>query len=94
MINQSIVNLNDIKDYSAQKPDLISKENINGVDVYTINNQSFKVLVSVKDEKRCFICIDINNIGYNLFEMKRIKTFLLGLNILAVSAISAGYSIL
>ncbi|MDD6272706.1 MAG: hypothetical protein PUA90_04225 [bacterium] len=67
IINDSIVTLNEIELLSAQRSDLIKKSINNGVEIYTVFNQDFKVLCSLQNDGIYYLYTNISELEKNYY---------------------------
>ncbi len=75
LINNMIVSLNEIEELYKYRPDIVLKNERNGVKVYTIVGQEFKVLTSTNNDGIHYLCSSIVNLDKNSYGYdKLIKT--------------------
>lgn len=67
LINNQIVTIDDLEMLSQTNPSIVSKEDRDGVDVYTVNDQDFKVLYSNNDGDGIYFCEDISSLKRNYY---------------------------
>ena len=67
IINYNIVGINDIIELYKDSPDIVKYENKDGVDVYTVVGQDFKVLCSVNDDGVNYKFINVSNMSLNSY---------------------------
>lgn len=67
LINSQIVSLSEIKLLYNQKKDIVSYENKDGVEIYTIINQDFKVLSSSNNDGIHYLCDNVSNFQKNSY---------------------------
>ena len=67
LINNQIVSLDEIKDLYVARPDIVIKNQREGVDVYTIVGQDFNVLCSTNDDGIHYMCINVSKIDKNVY---------------------------
>lgn len=67
IINDSIVTLSEIELLSSQRSDLVSKEIKDGIEVYTIHNQDFKVLCSAENDGIYYLYTNISDLEKNYY---------------------------
>lgn len=75
IINDQIVTLDEIEMLYIDSPDIVKKENMDGVVVYTIYNQDFKILCSYTNDGTHYACMNISDLEKNCYGYnKLIKT--------------------
>lgn len=75
IINDQIVTLDEIEMLYIDSPDIVKKENMDGVTVYTIYNQDFKILCSYTNDGTHYACMNISDLEKNCYGYnKLIKT--------------------
>ncbi len=67
LINKTIVSLNEIKELYEERPDIVMKNERDGVLVYTIVGQDFRVLYSLTDDGINFKCKNVTEITKNVY---------------------------
>ena len=73
LINSTIVSLIEIEDLCDSRPDIVTKNSKNGVDVYTITGQDFKVLCSINDDGIHYLCTNVTNLDKNVYGYSRLE---------------------
>lgn len=75
IINDQIVTLDEIEMLYIDSPDIVKKENMDGVVVYIIYNQDFKILCSYTNDGTHYACMNISDLEKNCYGYnKLIKT--------------------
>ena len=67
IINDNIVTINDIIELYNESPDVVKYENKNGVDIYTVVGQDFKVLCSANDDGINYRYVNVSSLGLNSY---------------------------
>ena len=67
LINSEIVSFSEIEDLYESRPDIVIKSNKNGVDIYTIVGQDFRVLCSLKDDGVHYMCTNVTKLDKNCY---------------------------
>ena len=76
LINNEIVSIEEIESLYVERPDMVMKNSRNGVDVYTVVGQDFRILCSTNDDGINYACTNVvslekNVYGYNFMENDR-----------------------
>lgn len=72
LINNQVVSLQEIEDLYASRPDIVLKNEKDGVEVFTIVGQDFKVLCSTNDDGIHFVCTNVTNLEKNSYGYSRL----------------------
>ena len=67
LINNEIVSIDEIEDLYLNRPDIVIKSNRDGVTIYTIIGQDFRVLCSNKDDGIHYMCTNVNKLEKNQY---------------------------
>lgn len=67
LINNEIVSLEEIEELYLNRPDIVIKNSIDGVEVYTIIGQDFRVLCSSKDDGVHYMCLNVTSLEKNAY---------------------------
>ena len=74
LINNTIVSLNEIEELYNERPDIVMKNNKDGVEVYTIVGQDFKVLCSLNDDGIHYSCENVTKLEKNVYGYSSINS--------------------
>ena len=74
LINNTIVSLEEIEDLYNERPDIVLKNTKNGVDVYTIVGQDFKVLYSLTDDGIHYGVTNVSLLEKNMYGYSRLES--------------------
>lgn len=75
LINEQIVTLDEIEMLYIDSPDMVKKSNEDGLVIYTIINQDFKILSSYTNDGTHYACLNISDLEKNCYGYdKLIKT--------------------
>lgn len=72
LINNQVVALSEIEDLYNSRPDIVLKNKREGVDVYTIINQDFKILCSENDDGSTYDCLSVSTLDKNVYAYDRL----------------------
>ena len=72
LINYSIVSLNDIEDFYNSRPDIVIKNMRDGVEIYTIIEQDFKVLTSTSNDGITYNYSNISELQNNSYAYNKL----------------------
>lgn len=72
IINKEIVNLEDIENLYIARPDMVLKNDKDGVIVYTIMGQDFRVLCSLNDDGIHYNCVNVSELDKNSYGYNRL----------------------
>ena len=67
LINNEIVSLEEIEELYMSRPDIVIKNNRDGVSIYTIVGQDFRVLCSSKDDGVHYMCLNVTDLEKNAY---------------------------
>ena len=67
LINNMIVSLDEIEELYNTRPDIVVKSERDGVVIYTIVGQDFKVLASLKDDGIHYLCANVSELNKNYY---------------------------
>ena len=67
LINNEIVSLNEIEALYNSRPDIVIKNERDGVEVYTVVNQDFRILCSTSDDGSNYDCINVSKLTKNVY---------------------------
>ena len=67
LINNEIVSLEEIEDLYIARPDMVIKNKKDGIDIYTVVGQDFRVLCSSNDDGIHYDCIDVSKLTKNVY---------------------------
>ena len=73
LINKTIVSLDEIKELYIDRPEVVMKNNKDGIEVYTIVGQDFKVLYSLNNDGINYRCENVSQIEKNAYAYNRIN---------------------
>ena len=73
IINEQVVTLDDIEMLYIDRPNIVKKEEKDGINIYTIRNQDFKVLCSEKDDGVHYLCENASKLQKNYYGYDRIN---------------------
>ena len=74
LINNTIVSLGEIEDLYNERPDIVIKNTKDGVDVYTIVGQDFKVLYSLTDDGIHYGVSNVSLLEKNMYGYSRLES--------------------
>ena len=74
LINNTIVSLDEIEDLYKERPDIVIKNTKDGVDVYTIVGQDFKVLYSLSDDGIHYGVSNVSLLEKNMYGYSRLES--------------------
>ena len=74
LINNEIVSLREIEELYKDRPDIVLKNKREGVTIYTIIGQDFKVLVSENDDGIHYMCKNVVELDRNYYAYDRLNT--------------------
>ena len=72
LINNEIVSFAEIEALFNARPDIVTKNKREGVDVYTIVNQDFRILCSTNDDGISFDCVNVSKLDKNVYVYDRL----------------------
>ncbi len=72
LINNEIVSFAEIEELYDTRPDLVIKNRRDGVDVYTIIGQDFRILCSTNDDGNKYECINVSKLNKNVYAYDRL----------------------
>ncbi len=67
LINNEIVSIGEIEALYNSRPDIVIKNEREGVEVYTVVNQDFRVLCSTNDDGSNFECLNVSQLTKNVY---------------------------
>lgn len=73
IINNDIVSMNDIIELYNESPDVVKYENKDGVDIYTVIGQDFKVLCSINDDGINYRYINVSSLTLNCYGYSKLS---------------------
>ena len=72
LINNQVVSLSEIEALYNSRPDIVVKSERDGVEVYTVVNQDFRVLCSISDDGSNYECINVSKLTKNVYAYDRL----------------------
>ena len=73
LINNEIVSLNEIEDLYEVSKGIVTKNTKDGLNVYTVVGQDFRVLCSLKDTSEDYECVNISQLEKNVYVFDRLN---------------------
>ena len=73
LINNEVVSIEEIEELYNSRPDLVIKNKRDGVEVYTIVNQDFRILCSTDDDGNKYDCINVSQLDKNVYAYDRLS---------------------
>ena len=72
LINNEVVSIAEIEALYNSRPDLVIKNERDGVEVYTVVNQDFRILCSTTDDGSNYDCINVSRLTKNVYAYDRL----------------------
>ena len=73
LINNEIVSLSEIEDLFEVSKGIVTKNTKDGLNVYTVVGQDFRVLCSLKDTATDYECVNISTLDKNVYVFNRLS---------------------
>ena len=73
LINNEIVSLDEIKDLYETSSGVVTKNSRDGVEIYTITGQNFRVLCSVNAKNESYECVNVIDLDKNVYVYDRLS---------------------
>ena len=72
LINNEIVSIDEIETLFNARPDIVTRNKRDGVVIYTIVNQDFRILCSTNDDGINYDCVNVSKLNKNVYAYDRL----------------------